>query len=263
VLKRSWASSLQKQRDSYYVRFGVFAFRFQVTCIQELVQRVLEPFTSLPTPTTPLHSLDAALSTVNHELSRLPHSLVQGLNDVLSPSAQAIRDKMPFFNVLDERILGIKEMQSQDSDVPQIHLEEPGSPEGEYGSIAGRRKKAPKPLIVGNSQPVHEAHYSALLRLLYLHSVMNPRSSSPQLPCLLVPLYAVLCQQMDPAETAHIEADTFWLFEAMLGEFSELEDEEEGTIWMKKFGDRVGWADPELRDGLVRSTLLMTSFRFN
>jgi hypothetical protein len=231
--------------------------------IQELVQRVLEPFTSLPTPTTPPHPLDAALNATNHELSRISNSLVQGLNDVSSPGAQAVHDKIPFVNVLDERIAAIKDMQSQDSDVPQIHLEEPGSPESEHGSIAVRRRKVPKPVIVGNSQPVHEAHYSTLLRLLYLHSVMNPRSSSPQLPCLLVPLYAVLCQQIDPAETAHVEADTFWLFEAMLGEFSELEDEEEGTIWMKKFGDRVGWADPELRDGLVRSILPMTSFYFN
>jgi hypothetical protein len=56
---------------------------------------------------------------------------------------------------------------------------------------------------------------------------------------------------MDPKDVAHVEADTFWVFEAMIGEFSELEDEEGGNIWMKKLGDRLAWADAELSANLV------------
>jgi hypothetical protein len=38
----------------------------------------------------------------------------------------------------------------------------------------------------------------------------------------------------------------------MVGEFAELEDEEDGNLWMKKFGERVTWADGELAATLVR-----------
>jgi hypothetical protein len=40
----------------------------------------------------------------------------------------------------------------------------------------------------------------------------------------------------------------------MIGEFAELEDEEGGTLWMRKFGDRVAWADSELAEILVRTS---------
>jgi hypothetical protein len=66
----------------------------------------------------------------------------------------------------------------------------------------------------------------------------------------------VLCQEVEAEDLAHAEADTFWLFETMVGEFSELEDEEGGTAWMKKFGDRLAWADAELKDSLVRYIVL-------
>lgn len=70
---------------------------------------------------------------------------------------------------------------------------------------------------------------------------------------LLIPLYAVLNEEVEPQDQAHIEADTFWLFEAMVSEFSELEDQDGGNRWMKKFGERVAWADPELSSDLVSS----------
>ncbi len=38
----------------------------------------------------------------------------------------------------------------------------------------------------------------------------------------------------------------------MIGEFAELEDEEGGNLWMRKFGERVTWADRELAETLVR-----------
>jgi hypothetical protein len=76
---------------------------------------------------------------------------------------------------------------------------------------------------------------------------------SPHVPSLLIPLYSILIQETDPKDTAHVEADTFWVFEAMIGEFSELEDEEGGNIWMKKLSERLLWADEELSTNLVRA----------
>lgn len=58
-------------------------------------------------------------------------------------------------------------------------------------------------------------------------------------------------EEADPNELAHSEADTFWLFESLLREISELEEEEGGTIWMKRLGERLAAADPELHEDLV------------
>jgi hypothetical protein len=45
--------------------------------------------------------------------------------------------------------------------------------------------------------------------------------------------------EIEAQDVAHAEADSFWLFEAMISEFSPLEDEAEGALWMRKLGDRV------------------------
>jgi hypothetical protein len=72
---------------------------------------------------------------------------------------------------------------------------------------------------------------------------------------LLIPLYSVLLQEVESPDVAHVEADTFWLFEAMVGEFAELEDDEGGNGWMRRFSDRLAWADPELSADLVSLAL--------
>ncbi len=58
-------------------------------------------------------------------------------------------------------------------------------------------------------------------------------------------------EEADPNELAHSEADTFWLFESLLREISELEEEDGGTLWMKRLGQRLATADPELHEDLV------------
>ncbi|KAJ3709387.1 hypothetical protein DFJ43DRAFT_246188 [Lentinula guzmanii] len=91
----------------------------------------------------------------------------------------------------------------------------------------------------------------------YLHFAVNPGNLSPHIPALLLSLYSVLNQEVEPEDFAHVEADTFWLFEAMVGEFSELKDEEGGNsnTWMRKFSERLTWADSDLRDNLFAKGL--------
>ncbi|CDO72881.1 hypothetical protein BN946_scf185002.g66 [Trametes cinnabarina] len=96
----------------------------------------------------------------------------------------------------------------------------------------------------------HPKHYSALLRLLYIHSCLNPANSSPQIASLLVPIYAAFVEEVDEVDLAHIEADAFWVFESMIGEFAELEDEQNGAVWVQKLSERLRWADAELADDL-------------
>ena len=96
----------------------------------------------------------------------------------------------------------------------------------------------------------HPKHCSALLRLLYFHMTINPGNISPHLSSLLVPLYTVLVQEVDSEDLAHVEADTFWLFEAMLAELLGLEDNS-GKDWMEKLSERLAWADNDLSVHLV------------
>ena len=147
---------------------------------------------------------------------------------------------------LDVRLKTIREEKrprSQTHDVPEIRLENevPRISIPETGGVFG---------------DIHERHSSALLRILFLHASINPANRSPHVPILLAPLYSVLNQDTEPEELAHVEADTFWLFEALVAEFSELEDEDGGRFWMKRFSERLAWADRDLGENLVCKTCL-------
>ncbi|KAK7014965.1 DUF292-domain-containing protein [Favolaschia claudopus] len=249
VLKESWSREVGQQRESYY----------------DLVRRLLKPFSDLPPPTKPLAHLDTSLLHVSKQLSRIPMSLLIGLQEEpehhsLCPLDETASDdlKISYADILDTRL---KDIQDRDKDpnsapIPEIRLDTPeisiSAPEPE--SLASRRQVIPpKTLIVSNSHhpgDAHPRHLSALFRILYLHSVINPGNHSPHLPALLVPLYSVLNQEVELEDQSHIEADTFWLFEAMIGEFAELEDEEGGNLWMRKLGERLTWADQELAENL-------------
>ncbi|KAJ7452536.1 regulator of Vps4 activity in the MVB pathway-domain-containing protein [Mycena galericulata] len=250
ALKSLWSREAKQQRDSYY----------------DLVRRLLEPFSNLPPPTTPLAQLDASLLTVSKQLSRIPVGLFSALTDEpehadLCPLDEMAPDdiKIPIAQNLDMRL---KAIQDRDIDssvaapaIPEIRLEsESVTPEISLSapeSLSSRRQTAPKTLVTSkpfNTGDAHPKHLSALFRLLYLHSTINPGNLSPHIPALLVPLYCVLSQEIETEDLAHVEADTFWLFEAMIGEFAELEDEEGGNLWMKKFGERLLWADSELAE---------------
>ena len=143
--------------------------------------------------------------------------------------------------------------------IPEIRLEPQiqDAPSEPSGSGALLEEEAHTTTLVSaksfNSPPAHRKHLTALLRLLYIHSCLNPANHAPHIPALLVPLYSALAREVDPDDAAHAEADTFWLFEALVGEFVELEDEEGGKVWMQRFSERLGAADGELAENLVMS----------
>ena len=127
-------------------------------------------------------------------------------------------------------------------------------------NLSDEAPAAPTTLVAsrsfGTASNANTKHMSALVRLLYIHSCLNPAHRSPYIASLLIPLYSVLNMEIEAQDVAHAEADTFWLFEAMISEFSPLEDEAEGeaTLWIKKLGDRVWWADSEFHTDLVSHT---------
>ncbi|KAK0210640.1 regulator of Vps4 activity in the MVB pathway-domain-containing protein [Desarmillaria ectypa] len=250
VLKSSWSKEIGNQRKSYY----------------DLVRRLLEPLNVPEPPTTPLSVLDTALENVSKQLSRVPPDLFACLVDEpesspLCPLNDFCPEEARIFcaSNLDRRLEAIKAVQSPSAsiDIPEIRLESETetaiNEDSSQGTFSIRRSNIPPTLFVSKSLSegkAHSKHMSALYRLLYIHSAINPGNLSPHIPNLLVPLYSVLTQEIEPEDIAHAEADTFWLFEAVVGEFSELEDEEGSTVWMKKFGDRLAWADSDLRYSL-------------
>ncbi|KAJ3854667.1 regulator of Vps4 activity in the MVB pathway-domain-containing protein [Lentinula lateritia] len=250
VLKASWSKEASKQRESYY----------------DLVRRLLAPFGDLPDPTIPLSSLDLFLVKVAKQLSGIPSDLFGGLQDEpessnLCPLDNSAPDslKITCSNNLSARLQIIQKTRHPDSSpsIPEIRLEPDTPDDASEVSTTESRNSGSTVLHPSNAfgAQAHERHTSALLRLLYLHSSVNPGNLSPHIPALLLPLYSVLNQEVEPDDLAHVEADTFWLFETMVGEFSELEDEEGGNMWMLKFSERLNWADSDLRDNLFSKGL--------
>ncbi|KAF7295030.1 DUF292-domain-containing protein [Mycena indigotica] len=246
VLKSTWGREAHQQRLSYY----------------DLVRRVLKPFSELPDPTLPLSPLDTSLLGVSRQIARIPSNLCGGLDaepdhSPLCPlDEKAAEDiKITYADILDTRLQAIHALTSQpSSSIPEIRLEADAPSSPPPTSLSERRPVAPSITLLTSQTGIvgdmHPRHTSALSRILYLHSTINPGNLSPHIPALLVPLYVVLNQEIEVEELSHVEADTFWLFEAMIGEFAELEEEDGGSIWMRKLGERLSWADSELSESL-------------
>lgn len=165
--------------------------------------------------------LDASLINVSKQLSRIPVGLLNDLQEesehaVLCPLDENAPDeiKIPYANILDLRL---KAIQGRNNDsagspaIPEIRLDTPeisvSAPESE--SLASRRQAVqPKTLVTSkpyNSGEAHPKHLTALFRILYLHSVINPGNHSPHIPALLVPLYSVLTQEIEPEDQSNAE----------------------------------------------------------
>lgn len=220
------------------------------------MRRLLNPFTATETTSTMSSSLDTTLLDISKQLSRIPSALFLHLDrapDISSfcPLYDDAPDdiKIHYANILELRLAVLRDEKGESVMIPEIRVEIHDSSDGNNAEDAKHTSILPSNAF--HLPGVHPGHSSALLRILYLHATINPGVLSPHVPSLLIPLYAVLAQEIEPEHSAHIEADAFWLFEAMLGEFVEFEDEEAITTWLHKFAERVAWADSDLFDLLV------------
>ncbi|KAA1472486.1 hypothetical protein DENSPDRAFT_821369 [Dentipellis sp. KUC8613] len=247
VLKASWDNDARKQRENYY----------------DLVRRLLDPYTSLPPPTEPLGPLDASLMEAIKDLFRVPPNLFAGLEEEPESFMSCPVDvtasediKISCAYALDHRLQLIhgRDADGSPQTTPEIRIQDDTDSSTEISatspnSIVSAGLNRPKTLYPSkafNTAGAHPKHATALVRLLYIHSCLNPAHKSPHMASLLIPLYSVLNQEIESQDLAHVEADTFWAFEAMVSEFAELEDEDGGDQWMQKFSQRLQWADAEL-----------------
>lgn len=236
------------------------------------MKRLLKPYESIVmSPPAEAEALDESLLNVFKHISRIPRQMFAHLESApetfaespLSPNADE-DVKIDHAFALDERLKVLRENDGDDesdSSGPQIKISvdnesTPGisiSDHDDEDSEDGENAK-PQTLLatrVYSFGSAHPLHCSAILRLLFIHASINPGKLSPHIPALLVPLYTALLQEIEPEDLAHVEADTFWLFEAIVSEISELDEEEGGQKWMSAFDNVVAWADPELHTDLV------------
>lgn len=223
---------------------------------------MLTPITSLPPPLTPLSHTDATLLQVSESLLRLPPELFSLLKDETESNDLCPFDatakgsvKLDCAHNLDRRLEHIRKASNKHVTlgIPGITLAEPpdaSSPDSPPDSEEDTHKTLLQPKL-SDATLMHQKHHSALIRLLYLHACLNPVNQAPHTPALLVPLYSAVTRELEPAEAAHAEADTFWLFEALIGELVEFEDEEGGHLWARRFSDKLTAVDEELAMDLV------------
>ncbi|KAG5337273.1 hypothetical protein C0989_009973 [Termitomyces sp. Mn162] len=259
AVKASWTKETESQRNSYY----------------DLVQRLLDPLSGLSTQDSASNTLDAMLLNLLKQLSTTPSNLFGDLvqapgsfsscpldddarDEIKLKSANNLNLRLDILRATNtERISLLSDKaSSMVFTAPEISLSSPNITRGERLDTFTTTLLSFEPFATNT---VHPKHFSALLRLLFVHSSINPGNISPRIASLLVPLYAVLNHEVIPDDLAHVEADTFWLFEAMMGEFSELENTEGGSAWMKRLSDRLAWADFDLFNGLVNFSVYLQS----
>ncbi|KAF8628463.1 hypothetical protein AX15_003975 [Amanita polypyramis BW_CC] len=236
--KETWPTELSKRRNDYY----------------DLVRQLLDRF-SAP-ETSSLSSSDASLLDISKQLFRIPSNLFIQLENAPDISSFCPLDanapdniKIPCANNLELRLSMLQDEQQESIPMatPEARTEMDASVEGNASGNPDITSQESRSTVWSSKafglSFVQPRHLSALLRILYVHATINPGILSPHVPSLLVPLYTVLTQEVEPEESAHTEADAFWLFEAMLGEFNEFEDEQATNKWLHKFGERVAWVD--------------------
>ncbi|KIL69647.1 hypothetical protein M378DRAFT_7479 [Amanita muscaria Koide BX008] len=239
----TWTAELRKQRDNYY----------------DLVRQFLGPFSTAEAPSVPLSPLDASLLDISKQLSRIPTNLFVFLQNspdtsLLCPLDPDAPDNIKISSA-SNLILRLAALRHQSPPTHEIRSNGQDSPDHTQTNAGPALQTIFLAADLLHLPKVDPKHASALLRILYIHAMINPGILSPHVPSLLIPLYIALTQEDEQEDAVHAEADTFWLFEAMMAEFSELEDENISNMWLTKFGERVAWADKNLYDILCARQL--------
>ena len=236
------------------------------------MRRILDPYHDLNSERLPA---DNDILTIHRQLAGLPGSLYALLEDrpesfKPSPLDQNAPDdsKIASASWLDARLSVLQQGLNEshlppdvciESDVhstPSISLTSFESNSSTTSATTSTTLLSARERVFGNAHP---HHCSSLLRLLFIHKMINPGSSLAQSASILVPLYSVLMREVDSEDLPHLEADSFWLLEAVVAEFTGLEDDIEK--WMNLLSERLRWADYDLYCDLVRDVEIHSSLR--
>lgn len=203
--------------------------------------RLIREFEAESDPSSPAHNMPEI------RLEETPEIRLE-VSEEDSPESQ--RDASGETN--EETREGLLDSSGSGAITPEISLSAPDSPT----SVTSGPPTTLVPSRVYNAFGANPKHETALIRLLFIHSSLNPAQRAPQVASLLVSMYSALVDEVVVEDASHIEADAFWLFEAFVSEFAELEDTEGAHAWMGKLGQRISAADAELTEDLVSHKIL-------
>ncbi|KAF8580909.1 hypothetical protein K439DRAFT_1636664 [Ramaria rubella] len=251
--KDFWEVDAHSKRQSYY----------------DLARPLLHRLNTQSRPKTPLSTLDASLSSLAKSLTTLPPELDVDLDlSPLCPFDEVAPEglKIEVAGAVDERVRLIQEHDSDANNGPnaasELRLKSANMPSLPMPQISVSSPTSvskddinPEASIRTIHSQITRNHTTSLLRLMYIHMALHPSASTVYLTSLVIPLYVTMIQEIEPAELAHVEADTFWLLTELWGDVGELVEDQEGRAWMSKFGQRLAWADAELSEYLMRKGL--------
>jgi hypothetical protein len=274
--KSTWEKAAAKGRTNYVA----------------LSQQILEALSTSPPPLDAPASIstkDKALLQFSKDLEALPTSIRDTLSLCVTQSALTSTNEGPHLKYADtvaSRIFMIKNRNRSEALstqttplIPTITLDDPPfSPTTMYSDP--KNTSAPGPTILLGASSATQSCENILLRLLYIHTMLHSsHATSFGPPAALAAIFAVVLTmaiqaQSTPSELLHavngagdpapiraladIEADVFWMVEAIVGNTRELlEGGDEGDeVWTRKFSNVVRWADNELWMDLVRLRII-------
>lgn len=219
-------------------------------------------------PTSPLSTRDKLLDSIAKDVRRTQPRLAffrqRPQPSPFNPLSPTASQPISSLSALTDRILKIEELAANTS-IPNPGLQVNDSRPSSRASSS--RSPTPTLSIVPPSPPpalpISETHQSSLLRVLFLFSLLHPHQPYTQgLNEVLAPIYYVLASYpFDPrdpaADPAHAEADAFWIFTEIIGEFGAVighpDEWARGSEGVgNRFSERLKWADPSLWQFLVR-----------
>ena len=275
--KSKWTNARTKGRTDYVA----------------LSQQILEALSSSPPPdaSVSLSAKDKVLLQFSKDVEALPISIRDALSlcDIpqLDPTSARERLNLRHADAVTSRISMIKNRNRPEALstqitplIPTITLEDPPtspfSPTTLYSDPSNVSASVPT-VLLGTSSTT-QSYENILLRLLYIHSMLHSsHAMSIGPPTALAAIFGVvltlaLQAQSTPSEQLlspggendldplgpllDIEADVFWMVEAIVGNTRELLGGDEGDeTWARKFSNVVRWADNDLWVDLVRVLL--------
>jgi hypothetical protein len=273
--KSTWENAAAKGRTDYAA----------------LSQQILEALSFSPPPLDAPASIstkDKALLQFSKDLEALPASIRDALSLCVTHLASTSTNEGPnlkYADAVTSRIFMIKNRSRSEAlstqatpSIPTITLDDPPISPFSPTSLYYDRQNipAPGPTVLLGAPSATQSWEIILLRLLYIHSMLHSsHATSFGPPTALAAIFAVVLTiaieaQSAPSELlravngasdpspidalADIEADVFWMVEAIVGNTRELlEGGDEGDeVWTRKFSNVVKWADSELWMDLVR-----------
>jgi hypothetical protein len=228
-----------------------------------LAEQILGTLATAKPPSTELSPQDKMILQFSKDIEALPSSLRDSLVTIYSSSSNSsinIKNHDAASNRLSQlRSRNRKDDVMDDLPMPSITLDDPKSdmlPESASSST----------VLLSSATDLNNLITDTLLRVLYIHSTLHASHSLPMgPPPAMAAIFATVIGVVSAARagvngslttqdasSSDIEAQVFWMVEAITGRVRDLlEGGEEGEVWTSKFSALVQWADMDLWNDLV------------